>query len=119
MDKKTAHEIKQHFKEEFREGDREEKRSQQTNDAFDELYKGQSYVVKERSGCYKLKPLPRSTPKNPPIHFQPGDRVENRQGKLLTVLVHLENLVIVKEEANNYHPDDLTLIEHAQDTYQV
>ncbi len=118
MDKKTAVENKQRFKEAIRDRAEAGKKIEQTR-TFDELYKGACYVVKEGPDSYKLKHIPKASPKEKTNHFQTGDRVKNQYGRLLTVLVQLENLVIVKEESNNYHPRDLTMIERAVDTYQV
>ena len=118
MDKKTSSEVKTQFKEGFRKGDQEQKSVKQTR-TFDELCKGQCYVVKERKDSFKLKPVPGAAPQEPLKHFYPGDKVKNRQGELLTVLVQLNNLVIVKEEAANYNCSDLTIIEQASDNYKV
>jgi len=118
MDKKTAMEINHHGKEKFENRVESEKRTEKTR-ALDELYNGTCYVVKEGPDSYKLKHIPKASPKEKINHFQTGDRVKNPYGRLLTVLAQIENLVIVKEESNNYHPRDLTMIERAADTYQV
>ncbi len=42
--------------------------------------------------------------------FQTGDRVKNLYGRLLTVLVHKENSVYVKEDFMRYDPQHLIII---------
>lgn len=114
LDKKTTNEINQ----QFNEAGIEEKSIGQRQ-TFDELYKGKSYVVKERTDYYRLKYIPTVSSSGTNKKFRSGDRVKNQQGELLTVLVQLGNLVIVKEEDTNYHPNDLTMIEHTVDRFQV
>ena len=118
MDKKTVTENNQPFKEEIAKKDKAEKGSGPTR-AFDEIYKGKSYVVKERTDSYKLRHFPTSLPKEKTRQFHAGDRVRNQDGKVLTVLVQINQLVVVKEEVNNYNANDLTIIEHNADTYKV
>jgi hypothetical protein len=48
--------------------------------------------------------------------FKYGDTVKNDYGRLLTVLVQLDNTVIVKEGVNYYDPKDLIMIETKVDT---
>lgn len=118
MKKASPDQVNQKVKAELKESDKPERRTSSVR-PFDELYKGESYVVKEQTDYYRLKHIPKAAPKEPPQHFHPGDRVKNNYGRLLTVLVQLGNLVIVKEEFSNYHSKDLTLIEHTADTYQA
>lgn len=118
MEKKTVTDTNPQFQDKRTESGKVERRIKQTR-TFDDLCKGECYVVKEGADSYELKPIPQAAPKETPKHFQPGDKVKNQYGKLLTVLVQLGSLVIVKEEANNYHPRDLTMIERATDTYQI
>lgn len=118
MNNKKTVDIKQPLKKEFGAKSAAENSADRTR-TFDDLYQGKCYVVKEGSDAYKLKHLPKASPKEATKHFHTGDRVKNQYGRVLTVLVQLEHLVIVKEETNNYHPRDLTIIERAVDTYQV
>jgi hypothetical protein len=67
----------------------------------------------------RLTVLSESFPKDEPQPFKTGDRVKNPYGRLLTVLVQLGNLVLVKEDGNQYHPRDLTMIQPSADHYQT
>lgn len=118
MNKKIVTENDQQFREEIAKKDKTEKGKDKTG-AFDELYKGTCYVVKDRADSYKLKQFPASMPKEKTKQFHAGDRVKNKDGRVLTVLVQLDKLVVVKEEVTNYNASDLTIIEASVKTYKV
>lgn len=90
------------------------KNSITTTRMVDKLHRDKSNG-REHSGFFKPERTAKAAESG--RRFRLGDKVKNNYGRLLTVLVQLENLVYVKEEVRNYNPKDLIMIETSRDTY--
>ncbi len=92
------------------------KNSITTERMIDQFHREQGYG-REHSDFFKPERTAKAAESG--RRFRLGDKVKNHYGRLLTVLVQLENLVYVKEEVRNYNPKDLIMIETSRDTYPV